>query len=179
LGLIFFRERLRPIQWIAFGCAALGVSILTILSGAPPWISLGLALSFGFYGLLKKKIQVPSLEALGAETLAAAPIGALLLIFPLHGLSDISGLSLPAWAGLISCGVVTTVPLYCFAQGAKLLPLSALGFIQFISPTFQFLLGFFVFGESFPRYNFAAFGFIWLSVILYSTSLFLPGKQNR
>ncbi|WP_026043452.1 EamA family transporter RarD [Treponema primitia] len=171
LGLIFFKEKLGRLQWVAFALACLGVLVITLLSGTFPWISLCLALSFGFYGLLKKKLASGSLESLGAETLAAAPIGIALLIFPPNNLGDLTGLSIPAWAGLVSCGIITALPLFLFGLGAKLLPLSTLGFIQFISPTFQFFLGIFVFGESFPIQNLAAFGLIWVSVILYSVSL--------
>jgi chloramphenicol-sensitive protein RarD len=100
LGLVFFKERLSPVQWIAFALASAGVSIVTALSGIFPWISLGLALSFGFYGLLKKKISLGPLEGLGAETLAASPIAAMLLIFPAGNLGDLAGLSPAVWAKL-------------------------------------------------------------------------------
>ncbi|MDR2103704.1 MAG: EamA family transporter RarD [Treponema sp.] len=171
LGLIFFKERLLPMQWAAFAAAAAGVVFITLSSGGIPWISLGLALSFGFYALVKKKIPVSSLESLAAETLAAMPVGIVLLVFPLHNLSDLSGLGFLPWAGLLLSGIITAVPLYCFAQGAKYLSLSALGFIQFLTPTLQFLIGRFVFGEPFPRAELIAFGFIWSSVILYVISL--------
>jgi chloramphenicol-sensitive protein RarD len=171
LGLIIFKEKLGRLQWVAFAFAVLGVLILTLLSGTFPWISLALAVSFGIYGLIKKKLAASSLESLGAETLAAAPVGVVLLVFPLHGLGDLGGLSPLSWAVLASCGIVTAIPLYLFGQGAKLLPLSALGFIQFISPTFQFLVGVLMFKEPFPARNFVAFGFIWASVIIYSVSL--------
>jgi chloramphenicol-sensitive protein RarD len=171
LGLIFFKERLLPLQWAAFACAVLGVAVMTVNTGIFPWVSLGLALSFGFYGLIKKKIPVGSLESLAAETLVALPVGILLLVFPPGNLSDLSSLGALSWAGLLLSGVITASPLYCFAQGAKYLPLSAMGFIQFISPTLQFLVGFFAFGEPFPAVNFVAFGFIWISVIIYIVSL--------
>jgi chloramphenicol-sensitive protein RarD len=171
LGLIFFRERLSSLQWAAFGLAAAGVAIVTVLSGTLPWISLALALTFGVYGLLKKKAALSSLEGLGAETLAASPLAAALLIFPPYGLEDLGGLSPLFWFLTALCGIVTAVPLYLFSQGAKLLPLSAIGFIQFINPTFVFLLGVFVFREPFPAHNLAAFGCIWLAVLLYSLSL--------
>jgi chloramphenicol-sensitive protein RarD len=83
------------------------------------------------------------------------------------------------WVILALCGLVTAVPLYCFAQGAKLLPLSALGFTQFISPTLQFILGLFVFREAFPPHYFAAFAFIWTAVILYIVSLGLAPKKRK
>ncbi|GHV94835.1 transporter [Spirochaetia bacterium] len=185
-ALLFFKEKLRPLQWAAFGIAMLGVLILTALSGAPPWISLGLALSFGLYGVLKKVINIPALESLGAETLAASPLGLLLLvtrfevapngktapIFGLQGISYLAELPVHSWLLLLCCGAITALPLYFFARGARLLPLSTLGFIQFISPTLQFLAGFFIFGEYFPVQNFAAIGCIWGAAILYIVSQF-------
>jgi chloramphenicol-sensitive protein RarD len=180
LGLLIFRERLRPLQWAAFAVALLGVLLLAALSGVAPWVSLGLALSFGMYGVFKKTIALSSLESLGAETLAAAPLGLLLLCFrfdqpvPLtgwQGLSYLAALPVHSWILLLLCGAVTAFPLYLFGSGARLLPLSALGFIQFISPTLMFIMGRFVFGESFPPYNYAAFGCIWIAAVLYIFSL--------
>jgi len=183
LGLIFFRERLRPLQWAAAAIALIGVLILTIASRSLPWVSLSLAFTFGFYGLLKKKLALSALESLGAETLASAPIGIFLLIFSfsgggtttaftgLHGLVYLTGLPAHTWVLLALCGLVTTLPLYFFAHGTKLLPLSTLGFTQFLNPTLQFALGLFVFKENFPAHNFVAFIFIWTAVVIYIVSL--------
>jgi chloramphenicol-sensitive protein RarD len=179
LGLLIFREKLRPLQWAAFGVAMAGVLLLTALSGAPPWLSLGMALTFGIYGVFKKTITLSALEALGAETLAVAPLGLLLLLFRFDetpprfgwGLSYLAALPAHSWILLLLCGAVTAVPLYLFARGARLLPLSAMGFIQFVSPTLQFIMGAVVFGESFPAQNYAAFGCIWAAAILYIVSL--------
>ena len=181
-GLIFFRERLRALQWAAVIIALAGVVILTVLSGKLPWISLALAFSFGFYGLLKKKVSLSALESLGAETLVSAPIGIMLLSFSFGNSGAIVFTGLPGagylfdlpvhtlmWFSL--AGLVTMLPLYFFARGAKLLPLSALGFIQFISPTINIILGLFVFGETFTVHYFVAFSFIWVAVILYIISL--------
>jgi len=179
LGLVFFRERLKPLQWVAAAIALVGVLIVTVASRSLPWVSLGLALSFGFYGLLKKKLELSALESLGAETLASAPIGVFLLFFNfgnasfsgLSGLHYLAGLPPQTLALLALCGLVTTLPLYFFAHGAKLLPLSTLGFTQFINPTLQFSMGLFVFKETFPAHNFVAFIFIWTAVIVYIVSL--------
>jgi chloramphenicol-sensitive protein RarD len=182
LGLVFFRERLRPLQWVAAAIAFAGVLILTVASGSLPWVSLGLALTFGFYGLLKKKLALSALESLGAETLASAPIGIALLFFSFggtdtfnlsgwQGLGYLSGLPPQTLALLALTGLVTVLPLYCFAQGAKLLPLSTLGFTQFINPTLQFALGLFVFKENFPTHHFVAFIFIWTAVVFYIVSI--------
>ena len=183
LGLLFFRERLRSLQWAAVTVALIGILILTLLSGVVPWISLLLALSFSLYGMMKKMVPLAALESLGAETLAGMPIGILLLSFTIKGadgfpvFTGFQGLEylmdLPArtWVVLSLCGVVSALPLYLFARGAKLLPLSGLGFIQFLSPTIQFMLGIFVFGNAFLPYHAAAFGCIWSAVILYVISL--------
>ena len=179
LGLCFFRERLTPLQWAACGLALAGVLLLTVLSGAPPWISLALALSFGFYGLLKKTAALAALESLGAETLAAAPLGLVLLTvrfdappaFDPAALAYLASLPVHVWLLLALAGGMTAFPLYCFAQGARLLPLSALGFIQFISPTLQFLAGVFIFGETIPPLNFIAFACVWAAALLYIVSL--------
>jgi len=171
LGLCVFREKLNRLQIVAFSLAVVGVVILTVLTGTPPWISLGLALSFGLYGLIKKAVNIPALESLAVETLIAAPLGIILLIAPYQKLSYVAELPLSTLLILLCCGVVTTLPLYLFAKGAKLLPLSMLGFIQFIAPTLTFLVGVFVFRESFPLHDFIVFGFIWTAVVLYVVSL--------
>jgi chloramphenicol-sensitive protein RarD len=194
LGLVFFRERLRPLQWAAAAIALAGVLIITLASGSLPWVSLGLALTFGFYGLLKKTLALSALESLGAETLASAPIGVFLLVFSFgrtsfggtdtfhfsggQGLVYLAGLPTQTWALLALCGLVTALPLYCFAHGTKLLPLSTLGFAQFINPTLQFALGLFVFKEAFPAHHFVAFIFIWTAVVFYIVSLRLAAKAQ-
>jgi len=180
LGMIFFREKLKILQLLAFIIAIVGVLILTVLTGRPPWIPLGLAFSFALYGLLKKKVHLTALESLGVETLVASPIGILLLLIPFgtnrsfpdpHSLTYILELPLKPLLFLLLCGLVTSFPLYLFAKGAKMLPLSTLGFVQFLSPTLSFITGFFIFGESFPIQNFLALGCIWIAVILYTISL--------
>ncbi|MDR2258395.1 MAG: EamA family transporter RarD [Treponema sp.] len=179
LGLLFFRERLPPLQWTAFGFAAAGVLLLTFFAGTFPWISLILALTFSVYGLLKKSLKFDALSALGAETLIASPLAVVLLFLPIQGTIQESGLSPPVLLGLLPSGIITSLPLYCFARGTKLLPLSAVGFMQFVSPTLMFLVGVFILPEPFPVRNLMAFGFIWASVILYSVSLVLAGKPKK
>jgi chloramphenicol-sensitive protein RarD len=176
LGLIFFRERLLPLQWAAFGIACAGVLLLTIFSGVFPWVALLIAFSFAFYGLLKKKTSLPVLESLGAETLLASPAALLLLAFCGEGFADLTKIKSLLWIPLLLSGIITTVPLYFFSRGAKLLPLSAIGFLQFINPTLQFISGVAILGEPFPAWKLPAFIIIWIAVILYSVSL-LPKKR--
>ena len=188
LGMCFFSEKLKFLQVIAFALAFAGVLILTILTGSPPWISLGLAFSFAFYGLLKKKIAMPALESLAVETLVVSPLGLLLLFtslgtnldngYPNPGnISYLAGLPLHVLILALLAGAATTLPLYLFSKGANLLPLSTLGFVQFISPTLTFMTGVFIFKESFPLRNFIVFGFIWSAVILYIISLRIGDKK--
>jgi chloramphenicol-sensitive protein RarD len=180
LGMIFFREKLKILQLLAFIIAIVGVLVLTVLTGNAPWIALGLAFSFAFYGLLKKTVNLTALESLGVETLVASPLGILLFLIPFgtdrsfpdtQSLAYILELPLKPLLFLPLCGLVTSFPLYLFAKGAKMLPLSTLGFVQFLSPTLSFITGYFIFGESFPIQNFLALGCIWIAVILYTVSL--------
>ena len=188
MGLCFFREKLKPLQTIAFLLAIIGVVTLTVFTGALPWVSLGLAFSFAFYGLLKKTITLSALESLGVETLVASPIGLLLLFIPFgevqgggvlsaHGLSYLAELPPYTLALLLFSGAVSALPLYLFAKGARMLPLSTLGFVQFISPTLTFLAGVFVFREAFPPHDFIVFGCIWTAAVLYIISLRAGGKR--
>jgi len=182
MGMIFYKEKLKILQLIAFGLATAGVLIITILTHKVPFIAISLALSFALYGLLKKTVDMPALESLGIETLIASPLGILLLLtfFGPNG-----GIKFPEPQGflywtylphstlfmLLLSGFFTSLPLYMFSKGATMLPLSTLGFCQFLSPTMTFITGYFIFGESFPAHNFIAFGFIWAAVILYIISL--------
>jgi chloramphenicol-sensitive protein RarD len=173
LGLVFFREKLKKLQWLAFILAAAGVALITVFSGLFPWISIFLALSFALYGAAKKTLSFDALEALAAETLAAAPVAVILLAIPVpggRGFGDVLALPPHLILTLLLAGPVTAVPLYIFARGASLLPLSTLGFIQFINPTMLFITGVFIFREPFPIRNLAAYGLIWLAAFFYCLS---------
>ena len=189
MGLVFFRERLSALQWAAFACTSAGVATLTVMSGELPAASLALALSFGAYGLVKKKMTTGSLQALGAETLAALPVAVALVFFPFGGilgggaaylfgaLPDLAGYGALLWLGFLLAGPATAAPLLLFSESARLIPLSALGFIQFLSPTFTLLIGVFVFKEHFSTVYLTAFSFVWLGVLLYSISLLSRAGQ--
>jgi chloramphenicol-sensitive protein RarD len=178
LGLIFFRERLLPLQWAAFGIACTGVLFITILSGGFPWVALIIALSFGFYGLLKKKTPCTALESLGAETLLASPIALLLLAFCGGGFTDLTKIQGLLWIPVLLTGPITALPLYFFSKGTRLIPLSTMGFLQFINPTLQFFSGVVILGEPFPAWKVPAFIIIWVGVLLYSLSL-IPQKRSN
>ena len=180
MGFCFLREKLKPMQYVAFAFAFVGVIILTILTGVPPWISIIIALIYACYGLLRKYAPLPALESLGAETLVALPIGLALLFLPISGqdLSFLSGLSLFTTVMLLLCGLATILPLYLFAKGMRVIKLSTLSVIQLLSPAITFLVGFFLYGETFPSRNFIAFGFIWFGAIVYIVSGFKSKREE-
>jgi chloramphenicol-sensitive protein RarD len=168
LGVIFFRESLRPWQWAAIALAAAGVLYLTIAYGALPWIALTLAVTFGAYGLVKKIAPLGSLYGLTLET------GVLLLpalIFLIY--TDGTGYGAFFHAGAISdallagAGFITAVPLLLFSSAARRIPLSLIGLLQYIAPTLQFLLGVLVYREPFTAVKLIGFGIVWIALIVY------------
>lgn len=168
LGALVLRERLRPLQWAAVGLAALGVVSRIVMMGHLPWVALLLAGTFASYGLLRKRAPVDSINGLCAETLLALPIAILYLLWAglgsgLHGAGK-------GWALLLlpAAGLVTTIPLALFTEGARRLPLSTLGLFQYLAPTLQFLCAVFVFGEAFGPTQLASFALIWAGLALYS-----------
>jgi chloramphenicol-sensitive protein RarD len=173
LGLVSFKERLSVMQWVSVALAALGVAALTALAGDFPWIAFTLAFSFGAYGLFKKLLvaQTGTLASLAAETFVCIPIALLLALLPPRPIFSYLGALPPhVLAGLAASGPITAIPLYLFARGAKLLPLSLLGFVQFLLPMAQFALGVFVFGESFPLKNLIPYSLVWVAAILFALS---------
>ncbi len=168
LGVFFLGERLRTFQWVAVALAAVGTAWMAVAQGGLPWITLVLAFSFGFYGLVRKTVQAESLQGLFIETLLIAPFayaGILWLVWNGQGsflhegpVNDLL---------LVTAGVVTTVPLLWFTQAARRLPLTTLGFMQYLAPTIGFCLAVFVFKEPFDGGRLVAFTFIWAAVALY------------
>jgi chloramphenicol-sensitive protein RarD len=169
LGLMVLKERLRPGQWAAIGVAAAGVLWLTWVNGAPPWISLALALTFGGYGLLRKTASLGALEGLTLETMLLCPVALLYLFFlTSHGGSGFAHASPGVKLLLAAAGPVTAVPLLLFAAGARRIPLSMLGLIQYITPTLQLLIGVVIYQEFFGHDQLIGYGAIWAALAIYS-----------
>jgi chloramphenicol-sensitive protein RarD len=169
LGAIFFRERMDKWTSWAVGIAAAGVAVASILMGSVPWISLALATSFGLYGLVKKKAGLEPLAGLAAETLIASPFALAFLIFRhAAGAGSFGGHDTVATAMLFLAGVVTAVPLLFFAAAANRITLTRMGFIQYVSPTMQFVLGVFAFGEEVRAPMIAAFVAVIGAALLYA-----------
>ena len=166
---VMLGERLRLWQWISVGLAATGVAWLTISAGQLPWIGLTLAFTFGLYGLLRKTASLGALEGLTLETLVMLPLSALFLLLPESGSSHAfinTGINTSLL--LIAAGPVTAIPLLLFAYGARRIPLSLVGILQYIGPTIQLLLGIYLYNEAFSSTKLIGYGLIWCALGLYS-----------
>ncbi len=169
LGILFLGERLRPWQIFAVALAALGVLNLTWSLGSFPWIALTLALTFGFYGLLRKVMPAEALVGLGVETVLLTPVAlAFLAWLSLSDTAVAPDLDLTGWVLLILVGVVTAMPLLLFTAGARRLRYSTMGVLQYIGPTGHFLLAVFVYDEPFTVTHLVAFACIWIALVVYS-----------
>ena len=177
LGVIFLRERLRPMQWIPVGLAAVGVIYLTFIYGRLPWIALSLAFTFGFYGFVKKLSPLGSLYGLTLETGIGFPVAIAYLGFVGIGGSGAflhNGVSVDML--LIGAGVVTTIPLLMFASAAKQIPLTVVGLLQYIAPTIQFLIGVFVYKEQFDFAHFIGFSIVWVALIIFALESYVANR---
>jgi chloramphenicol-sensitive protein RarD len=173
LGVLVLRERLRSQQWLAVGFAAVGVSYLTWQAGAFPWIALMLALSFGGYGLLRKTVAVDAMAGLGTETLLSSPFAIGYMVYcELQG----SGAFIQGDAGMLLLlalsGALTALPLWLFSYGARRVPYSTVGLLQYIGPTLSLGLGVFVFHEPFGAARAFGFVFIWAGCLIYAVDSF-------
>ncbi|MBO9880574.1 MULTISPECIES: EamA family transporter RarD [Xanthomonas] len=170
LGVLVLRERLRPLQWLAVACAALGVAWLTVDAGTLPWIALGLAGSFGLYGLLRKLVQVDAVAGLGVESLYLflPALGFVLWGEAGHGGGFVGGWGWRNDLLLAFGGVVTAVPLIGFAYGVRRIPLSLVGLLQYIAPSLQLLLGVWFFREPFDAGKAIGFAAIWIGLLLFA-----------
>lgn len=179
LGMVFLGERLRNLQKISVTIAACAVIMLTIASGQPPLLGLGLAFSFGFYGLIKKRVNVSAAASLAAETMVLFPIALLYLVFlTTQHQSTFTGFGSGHTALLISAGLVTAVPLLLFGLGAKMIPLSTVGMLQYMTPTMQMLWAVFVVDEQLTPIRWVGFVIIWISVAIYLTDIVVARRSS-
>lgn len=179
LGVLFLRERLNSRQWTAVAIAAAGVLVLVVGYGVFPWISLTLALSFGSYGMLRKKAGHNPMLGLGVETALMAPI-ALLFLVVLAARGDGALGAGDGWTDLLllAAGPVTVAPLLMFLEATQRLRLSTVGLIQYMTPTLQFLLAVALYRETFTGIHLAAFGCIWLALALYSADAWSSHRRR-
>ncbi|MGS0663677.1 EamA family transporter RarD [Staphylococcus arlettae] len=178
LALIFLKERFNKFEWLAIILAFIGVLYMTIKIGEFPFVSLLLAFSFGIYGLIKKLVPIDAISSITIECIVTAPAGFIYLWYIWQQQQMSFGInSSSLW--LIFSGAVTAVPLILFSAGAKRIPLSLTGFIQYVGPTLMFILGIFVFKEPFDVDQLITFVFIWLGIIVYSISQYLKIKKSK
>ena len=185
-GYLVLKERMRPAQWGAIAIAALGVGWLTWQSGTVPWIALFLAASFGGYGLLRKTAALGALEGLSFETMVLFPFAAAYVVWlTVNGENAFLNTPLDSTRILlVMAGPITAVPLLLFATGARKIPLSILGLLQYLSPTIQFLLGVWLFHEAFSSDRLVGFLMIWAALALFAgeglwRSRAAPGRTSK
>ncbi|MBW4656293.1 MAG: EamA family transporter RarD [Kaiparowitsia implicata GSE-PSE-MK54-09C] len=178
LGALFLKERLSRWQWAAVGLAAVGVTYFVGQFGAVPWIALSLACTFALYGLLRKLAPVAPLLGLAVETLMMTPLAlGAIAHWSLAGTSNFTA-SPGLTAVFIGAGLITSMPLLWFNNAAKRLPLSTLGFFQYIAPSLQLMLGVFLYGEAFTLTHALTFGCIWTALLLYSTHSWMLANRH-
>ncbi|AKL97258.1 chloramphenicol-sensitive protein RarD [Clostridium aceticum] len=171
LATVVLKEKLNRWQVVSIMAALVGVAILTIQYGQVPWISLALALSFALYGLCKKLTTIDSLTGLMLETLLIMPIALGYILFKEYqGTGSLRVVPYTTLVILSLAGIATATPLMMFGEAAKRVPLSLMGFAQYITPTISLILGVFVYHEEFTRTHFISFGFIWCGLLIFSLS---------
>ncbi|WP_394129283.1 EamA family transporter RarD [Shewanella maritima] len=180
LGMMFLSEKLRKLQWCAVGLAAIGVMVQLISFGSLPIISLSLAATFGFYGLLRKKVNIDAKTGLLVETAILLPValGYLAFTFDVNGTANMLNNSTNLNLLLLAAGIVTTIPLLCFSGAAIRIPLSTLGFFQYIGPSIMFVLAITLYDEAFDIEKGLTFGFIWCALVIFVADMLLQ-RQNK
>jgi chloramphenicol-sensitive protein RarD len=169
LGIVVLKERLNRVQWLAVAVASAGVLYLMIVGGHIPYAAFTVGVSFGLYGLIRKTVSIDALPGLAIETILLAPFAVGYLIWcHAHGFGALGHSSVGVDALLVFSGVITAVPLYLFAYGARQIPYSTMGVIQFIAPSLQLACGLIAFGEYFDSARAVGFFLIWIALLIYS-----------
>jgi chloramphenicol-sensitive protein RarD len=169
LGVLVLRERPNAVQWSAVALAALAVLYLAVQTGRPPWIAFALAITFSLYGFVRKVISIDALPGLATETLLLLPLAlGFLAWYEATGVAAFSHDGPAVAALLVGSGIVTAVPLFLFAYGARLLPYSTVGVLQYIGPSLQLACGVLFYNESFGPARAMGFALLWAALLLYA-----------
>ncbi|WP_127010903.1 EamA family transporter RarD [Veillonella sp. CHU594] len=170
LGVFIFKEKLTFAQWFSVGLATIGIIFISLQMGSTPDLALAIALTFGLYGLVKKKLLIHPFTSIAFEAWLVVPLA---IIYTTY-------IDTSSWTAFqhdsftaalfVGSGLTTSVPLVLFSYGARLLPLNLLGFLQYLSPTIALLIAIFYFGESFDTNKMIAFSFIWVALGIYTAS---------
>lgn len=179
-GVLIFKERLRPAQWTAIGLGAAAVAVIAVDYGRLPWIALTLAVSFGSYGLVKKRLALPPTDGLLVESsVLALPALAFLGTLTARGESTFASVSTGHTLLLIAAGIITAVPLLLFADAANRIPMTGLGILQYAAPILQLACGVFLFDEPMPRAEFVGFCLVWVALIVFTWDALRVAGRNR
>ncbi|WP_230117542.1 EamA family transporter RarD [Arthrobacter sp. Bi83] len=181
LGVFVLKETLRPLQWAAVGIGFIAVGVLTVSYGKLPWIALTLAISFGLYGFVKKRVgpRVDAITSLSMETIVLTPLAAATMIF----LGVSGGASLASngaghfWL-LAASGIITAVPLLFFGASARRLPMTTIGLLQYFAPVLQFIVALAVFRETMTLDRWIGFGVVWLALLLLTVDMLATARKN-
>lgn len=179
-GVVFFKEKLRPLQKLAIGFGAAAVVVMIVAYGEVPWIALILTFTFGTYSLVKKLVggTVKPVPGLAAETSVVAPIAVAFMVY-----LSVTGEATFAFDGygalLVASGVITAIPLILFAVAARHLPMVALGMVQYLAPLGQFLIGWLILDEPMPPSRWAGFILVWIAIAIFATDVLRQGRRRR
>ncbi|WP_040604290.1 EamA family transporter RarD [Sagittula stellata] len=179
LGTLVLKERLAPLQWLAVGLATIAVTQLTLGLGVAPWISLVIAMTFGLYGLVKKRLTVGAMTSVTAEVLVLSPVGLGWLAHVHWGGGGVFGHDVGLSALLAFSGVLTALPLILFSAAAQRVNMATLGLLQYMNPTLQFFCAVVLFGEPLNTFQLVAFGLIWLALAIYSFQSLAQERARR
>jgi chloramphenicol-sensitive protein RarD len=175
-GVLILKEKMRPLQWVSVGVATLGVAVLTLDYGRLPWIALGLAFSWGGYGLVKKQLGLGALEGLSIETLISSGAYLAYLVWLGNQGEGQFGVSWKITLLFIGGGAVTAIPLLLFNGATNRLPLTLIGLLQYITPTIQFSIGVWYFNEDMPAARWIGFVIIWIALVALALDLVKSGR---
>lgn len=180
LGVVMLGERLRPAQWTAVGVGALAVLVLAVGLGQLPWIALILAVSFGFYGLVKKRLGLPPTDGLFVEsTVLALPALAVLGWLAFAHETTVGTVSTVHTLLIVASGAITAIPLLLFAGAANRIPMVGLGMLQYVAPTLQLALGVFLFHEPMPPVRLFGFGLVWVALAIFTWDGVRNSRRTR
>lgn len=180
MGVVIFRERIRPAQIVALGLAAIAVVIITVDYGRPPVVALTLALSFAVYGLVKKVVPLDPRTSLTAEGIVAAPFAVVyLVVVAVAGTGSFFGNGVGHSLLLMLAGPVTAVPLLLFGLAAQRIPLTTLGLLQYLTPALQMAWGVVVMHEVMPPSRWVGFALIWVALVVFTTDALVRARRAR
>lgn len=182
LGVVVLRERLRPLQWVAVSISFVAVLVLTFGGSGVPWVSLALAITFGLYGLIKKRVggNVDPLSGLMIESMWMTPIAIVqwLVVSSMVGVTAFThGLPYALW--IMAAGPITAIPLMMFAAATRRIPLTAIGLIQYSTPIFSFVFGVYVLREPMPEARWAGFFIVWISLVVLVIDMLRHANRAR